>query len=170
MPTQYLNTIGTYTCRVIKPEAGWFGESKEKKTPFLRIPLEVDDPESDQHGNLIVCERYITESTIDRLTRDLVEVFGWNGDLVALDSGIDEEVPEGFAGKLCSIVTEVETYDGKERIHVKWLNPVDYKPRQLTAEKVKSLLAKFASRAKAVAKAAKTAPAPKPQPKVEAPF
>lgn len=166
---QYIDRVGTFICRVVKPESGWFGESKEKKTPFLRIPLQVDDPSSDQNGRTITCEKFITEATIDRLTKDLVEVFGWDGDLFALDSGPDN-VPDGFAGMQCSIVTESESYDGKDRIRVQWLNSVDYKPQQLAADKVKSILSRFGSRTKAIAKSVNaTAPA-KPQQKVDAPF
>jgi hypothetical protein len=164
MSQQYLSEVGSFTCRVIKPTSGWFGESKDKGTPFIRIPLQVED-ESDDNGKTIVCERYITDGTIDRLVKDLVETFGWDGDLVALESAEGDEVPEGFAGQLCSIVTEDEPYNGASRIKVKWLNSVDYKPKQMAADKVKSLLSKFNSRAKAIAKASG---APTAQPKTTA--
>ena len=170
---QYLDQVGSFTCRVTKPEAGWFGESKEKGTPFIRIPLQVEDQEEDsgQNGRTIVCERYVTDGTIDRLVKDLVETFQWDGDFLALESSEDGEVPEGFAGKLCSIVTEDEPYEGKSRIKVKWLNSLDHKPKQIAVEKVKSLLSKFNAKAKAIAKnAGASAPAKLSKPKVEAPF
>jgi hypothetical protein len=163
---QYIDQVGSFICRVIKPQAGWFGESAKKGTPYLRIPLQVEDEDSDQHGKTIVCERYITDDTVDRLVKDLVKTFGFDGDFMALETPEDGEVPEGLAGKLCSIITEDESYEGKSRIKVKWLNSVDYKPKQMAAEKVKSILSKFNSRAKAIAKvsgasAAKSDSAPK---------
>lgn len=147
---QYIDAAGSYTCRVEKPTAGWFGESKEKGTPYIRVPLVVEDPESDQDGRRCIHEIYLTDNTIDRVSRDLKTTFGIE-DIGTLESHGDD-VPEGFAGMLCSIVTEIETYDGKERVRVRWLNPVDYKPSQIDKAKVGSIISRFGSRFRAVAK------------------
>ena len=154
---QYIDAVGTFICRVEKPTAGWFGESKDKGTPFLRIPLVVEDSESDQDGRRIVSEHYITERTMDRLAKEMKKIFGLD-DILALESE-GETVPDGFTGQYCSIVTEADEYEGKTRIKVRWLNEVDYKPEQLAKEKVGSILSKFGSRWRAMAK---SVPGPAP--------
>ena len=149
--TQYIDEVGTVICRVELPTAGWFGESKENKTPFLRLPLVVTDPESSQNGRRIVKEFYITEKSADGLARTMKNVFGVD-DIFELD-GPEDEVPAGPAGQYCSIVTEAEFYKDKERIKVAWVNTLDYKPQMMATEKIGSLKSIFGSRMRAIAKA-----------------
>ncbi|HWL51328.1 MAG TPA: hypothetical protein VNQ90_02775 [Chthoniobacteraceae bacterium] len=171
--SKYIDAVGSFRCRVVEPEAGWLGET-EKGTPFIRIPLTVSDEESDQNGNTIIYQAYLSDAAIDRTVKDLTEVFGWDGDLQALVSG-----NATFTDMECVIVTESETYEGKERIRVKFLNSIHRTAPKLDQAKVNSLLAKLNSRTKAVAKAAggsspakpaaKAPPKPAPE-KVDAPF
>jgi len=167
---KYINEVGSFLCQVVEPENGWFSESKEKGTPCIVIPCIVNDPNSSQHGAMISYTGWLSDGAIDRTIKDLVEVLGFDGDLQSLESG-----DQTFAGKECVIVTESETYEGKERIKAKWINAVGRQGGGAPAmekAKVSSLLAKIGGRAKAVAKAAQSAsPATtKPTPKGGSPF
>ncbi len=165
---KYISEVGSYRCMVMDPPNGqWFGESEEKKTPYIAIRAVVNDPDSDQHGAEITYYAWLSDGAFDRTIKGLSELFGWNGDMEALAAG---EVT--FTGQECTIVTESEEYDGKKRIRAKWLNSVDRQGPVMAQEKVKSLIARLGSKAKAIAKAtgAASAPAQKPQPKVDAPF
>ena len=151
---KYISVAGEYICRVELPTAGWFGASKEKGTPFLRIPLVVEDPDSDQDGCRITSEHYITENTLDRLAVTLKETFGFE-DLFELDCGPNDSVPRGFSDQYCKIVVEMEDYNGKSYAKVRWLNPVDYQPKRIDPEKSKGVLSQFGARFRAIAKAVK---------------
>lgn len=148
MQITYLQTVGQFECVVETPEAGWFGEKGDNNTPFIRIPVAVveDGPEK---GCVAVWYGWLSDKAIDNTIATLAKVFNFNGDLQALYSG-----KMTLAGMQCNITTEKETYEGKERTKVAWLNPPGgggAKPMEET--KVKSLLAKLNSRSKAIAKA-----------------
>ncbi|HWL53842.1 MAG TPA: hypothetical protein VNQ90_15490 [Chthoniobacteraceae bacterium] len=171
--SKYIDAVGKFRCKVTEPEAGWLGES-EKGTPYIQIPVVVDEEGSDQNGNTGVYYAYLSDKTIDRTVKDLNEVFGWDGDLNALAGG-----QQTFAGMECSIVTESDEYEGKEKIKIKFLNSPNRAAERLSQDKVSSLIARLNSRTKAVAKAAgsaapakpaaKTPQKPAPE-KVDAPF
>jgi hypothetical protein len=175
MQQQYIQTVGTFECIVEKPEAGWFGESREKGTPFARIPLKV--VEGPCAGQRIVWSGWLSEGACDGTSESLATVFGFDGDWDALHAG-----KITFTGQRCSVTTEAETYQGKQRIKAKWLNAVGGGgPKPMEESKVKSLLSKLTPRSKAVAKAAKAAagvttapatsePAPTAAPDDDVPF
>lgn len=145
--SQYLDQVGIFECVVEKPQEGWFGESKEKKTPFIRLPLRVTD--GLQAGQRITCELYLTDKTQDATFKRLTEVFGWDGDVNRMDF---------FAGLPCNIETHAEDYKGKRRVKVKWLNaPGGRKVEPMAEAKVKSLTATIAARAKAISSHTKAA-------------
>lgn len=150
---EYLATAGQFNGLVHKPEAGWFGESGVKKTPYIRLDLEVmDDPE--ETGKRISWYGYLSDKALDNTIQKLVDAFDFSGDLNALYTGQDT-----LAGKLCQFTTEFEEYDGKDRLKVKWLNPIGYaKPPQpsMDGKALSSLLARINGKSKAAALAAKS--------------
>lgn len=162
---QYLNMAGSFECVVETPEAGWFGESEQKKTPFIRVPLRVTEGEC--AGQVIPWYGWLSDKAVDNTTKRLAEAFGFDGDYNALHTG-----KTTLVGGACNIETEMESYTDssgnlKDRCKVKWLNPAGgggAKP--LDAAKVQSIVSRISARSKAVAKAAKAAApvavAPKP--------
>lgn len=143
---KYLSTAGTFEGVVADPgEGGWFQEMGEKSTPCIRIPVVVVE---DGFEKTAIWRGWLTEKAMDNTIRTLAKVFGFNGDLDALANG-----KESFAGKPCQIVTEIETYEGKDRLRIKWINPAGASAPTMDAEKVQSIISKLTSRAKAVAKA-----------------
>ncbi len=153
---KYIDEAGSYRCQVTEPPGGeWFGESKEKNTPYIAIRCVVNEPDSSQHGAEITYHAWLTEGALDRTVKDLGEIFGWNGDMAALAGG---EV--SFVGQECVIVTEAEEYDGKTRIRAKWLNSVDRQAPVMAKEKVAGLIARLNAKTKAIAKAAGTSTRP----------
>lgn len=156
--TKYLNVVGSFECVVEYPEAGWIGEQGEKQTPFVRIPLVVT--EGEHAGKIITYKAWLSIGAFDNTIKRLAEVFGFDGDLASLHLG-----KQSLAGKPCNIQTDCETYQGKDRIKVAWLNPPGgggAKP--LEESKVNSIIGKLNAKAKAIAKSVKTAaPAVKPK-------
>lgn len=151
MSKDYLNIPGSFECVVENPgDAGWFGESKEQKTPFLRLPLKVT--EGPQKGKICVYNAWLSEAAFDRTIQTLKKVFGFNGDLNALYEG-----KASFSGMPCNITAETETYNGKSRVKIAWLNApgggAGTGPKGMEANKLNSLLSKLGPRAKAIAKA-----------------
>lgn len=114
---KYLNAAGTFSAIVKRPNNGWLGESSQKYTPFIRIPLVIDGGEHD--GLEIVWQGYLSDAAFDRTVETLAKAFGWDGDL----SKLAEDKPV-FEGMPCEIVTEMEDYQGEARCRAKWLNPV----------------------------------------------
>lgn len=162
MSDEYLQIAGSFECFVINPEGGWFGESAKKGTPFVRIAVEVaDGPEK---GKMAVWAGWLTEGAQDGTLQRLVDVFGFDGDLHSLNDGV-------LTGRPCNITTEMETYEGKTRCKVAYLNPPGgggAKP--MDKSKVNALIARLNTRARAIAKqgapktAAQLARAVVPQP------
>lgn len=150
--SRYVSGVGSFRCRVKAPGNGWFGEMGENKTPFIRIPLIVLD-EGDQEGKEIVWFGWLTDAAFDRTIQTLVKAFpDWDGDMLALRDGTFT-----FADLECEIVTESETYKGKPRIKVVWLNPLGGGggDKAMESSKLDSLLGKLGRKAKAIAKEAK---------------
>jgi hypothetical protein len=71
-----------------------------------------------------------------------------------------ETLPSQVEGKECDIVTEFETYNGKERLRVKFVNPPGGGMKAATPPRV-STLAALSAQAKRIAR---PAGAPKPAP------
>ena len=167
--SKYINEAGSFLCQVVEPPNGsWFGESPEKKTPFIAIRAVVNDETSRQHGNEITWQGWLSEGAFDRTIKDLSEVFGFDGDLESLASG-----DGGFVGMECMIVVESESYnapDGtvKETYKAKWLNAPGSGGRKaapaLEGDRLKKLIAAMGGKSKAIAKSVGAkAPAAKPE-------
>ncbi|HEY5811241.1 MAG TPA: hypothetical protein VIT91_15915 [Chthoniobacterales bacterium] len=151
---QYVDRAGIYVCMVKKPGNGWFGESSQKQTPFIRIPAIVVD-NNDQKGREIVWNGWLSDKTFDRTIESLTKAFpDWDGNLETL-----ENESFSFEGYNCEIVVESELYEGKARCQAKWLNPVGGGGKAMDKEKVSSLVSKLGRQAMAVAKATKQAQA-----------
>ena len=157
---------GKFNCVVIPPVNGWFGESGQNNTPFLRIPLQVTDP-GECHGETIDFFGWLTERAIEKTIARVAEVFDWDGDLVALADMLNDGP---FVGKTCSIVTEEEEYNGKKSVKIKWLNQAGPPPMERGA--AQSLAHRLNARAKAAAAGqpppaqapARSTPRPLPRP------
>jgi len=67
-------------------------------------------------GQTITGYVYFTENTDDDRSMESLEACGWNG------TDIDKDPLPGLGSCECSIVVENETYEGKERSKVKWIN------------------------------------------------
>ena len=148
-----LDVEGQFKCRVQDAE-NWIGESAEKGTPHVAIPLEVI--EGDHTGEQITCYLYLTETvgrdgkvTFDRSIETLATVFGFNGDIEALYQG---EV--SFAGMECWAETGCDNFNGDDRVRVRWLRHIDHPSRIRPLNKVKAqaLVGKLRDRGVAVAK------------------
>jgi len=151
MSKTYLNTVGSFECVVDPPDAGWIAESKEKQTPYVRIPIRVT--EGPCKGHIAVVNLWLSNGAFDNTIKRMAEVFQFDGDLAALHLG-----KQTLAGKPCNIETEMETYEGKDRLKVKWLNPPGGGGAQPMDEaKVASILLSLNAKAKAIAKATNTA-------------
>jgi hypothetical protein len=115
---RYVSAPGKYIAKVKAPGNGWLGTSKTG-TDFIRIPLLIDDPASDQHGREIVWQGWLTEKATKRTCETLDEAFGREWDIPSLDAGNSP-----FTGQKCRITVEAEEgEDGKVRLKVRWLNP-----------------------------------------------
>jgi len=147
---KYIEHAGSYECIVEAPgDAGWFGESGDKKTPFIRIPVRVT--EGVDKGKIAVYRAWLSDSAFDNTIRRLKEVFGFDGDLNALFAG-----KTTFVGLPCNIQTEMETYQGKAMCKVAWLNAPGGGGGGATpmeSSKLSSLLSRLGPKAKAIAKA-----------------
>lgn len=116
---RYVTSPGKYTAKVKAPGNGWLGTTT-KGTDFIRIPLLIDEPASDQHGREIVWQGWLTEKATKRTCDTLDEAFGREWDIRTLNAG---KAP--WVGKQCRITIEAEEgEDGKVRQRVKWLNPI----------------------------------------------
>jgi hypothetical protein len=143
----YVDKAGKYKARVVAPRNGWFGEAGKNETPFIRVPLVVVG--GDQDGREIVWQGWLTDAAFDNTIKSASEAFGWDGDLQALSSG---EV--SFEGKECEIVCDTETFEGKPRVKVKWLNNINGGGgKAMDDGKVSSLIKRLQSKSKAIAKA-----------------
>jgi hypothetical protein len=151
MSDQYIDRAGTYICIVEKPSSGWFAEAGERATPYIRLPLRVisqKDGSTDQVNRFIYHQAWLSEKAVDNTIKTLCQCFpSWGGDLDALASG-----QYGFDGKECEIVCELENYEGKTRVKVKWLNPVGGGGKPMDRAKVSGLIAKLGAKTKAIAK------------------
>lgn len=157
--SKYIEEAGSYECIVARPEAGWFGEQGEKATPFIRVPLICTQPGS-AHNKLAVWKGWLSDAAFDATIVRLKEVFGFDGDLAALEDG-----SKTIVGLPCNITTEIETYKGKELCKVAWLNPPGGGgPKAMDAGKVKSLLSRLTAKGKAIAKSVQGPPPANPTP------
>jgi hypothetical protein len=171
-----LENIGSFDCVVFQPESGWFGESGEAKTPYIRIPVMVTE-DGPQKGHCAVYYGWLSDKAFDNTIARLAEVFEFNGDLPALHEG-----KVTLADLPCNITMEMEEYRGKAKFKVAWLNKLGGggggMSKSMPEEKLKGLFAKMGKRAKTIAAAqikesgkagGGKAKAPDPQKQAEAP-
>jgi hypothetical protein len=86
-----------------------FGES-EKGTEQIAVDFEIVD--GDERGRRITWYGYFTEKTEER-TIESLRICGWVGDDISGIVDLPNEV---------ELVIEPETYEGKTRSRVKWVN------------------------------------------------
>jgi len=120
---RYVTAEGKYTAKVKAPGNGWLGTTT-KGSDFIRIPLLIED-EGDQHGREIVWQGWLTEKATKRTCDTLDQAFGREWDIKSLDAGNSP-----FLGQKCRITVEAEEYNGQIRHKIKWLNPLESKPRE----------------------------------------
>jgi len=122
----------------------------EQGSPFLQISFETAD-------GSITGWLYLTEKALERTVETLRKAFEFDGNF--------ETVCEQINGKSCSIVCEMDEYQGKERLKVKWVNPErSSAPINDQASFLKTLSAKAAripAKAPAAAAPTRTPPAAK---------
>ena len=137
-----LTTPGRYNVTVTAAE---FGQS-EKGTPFLQLSFATEA------GETINGWLYFSEAALEKAVETLREAFDFNDDF--------ETAVEQVVNKQCSITVEIEEDDqGRERIRVKWINPLsNVKP----IEDAQNFLRKLSARAKLVVPKAKEGKAPAP--------
>ena len=146
-----LETPGRHAAKATAAE---FGQS-EKGTPFIQISFETVE-------GSITGWLYLSEKALPGSLRTLRQAFGFDGNF--------ETAADQIVGKDCSIVCEVENFEGADRLKVKWINsPSSTVPLDNKDDFLKSLTAKAARIPKEAPKAGhaptKAAPAPKVQPK-----
>jgi hypothetical protein len=135
-------------------KAAEFGETKTG-TPYLSLEF------STEAGETITGWLYLSEKALANSVKTLRDAFGFDGDF--------ETVIEQVVSKPCSITVELEEYEGKERLRVKWINgPRSSKPIDNQAEFLKALSAKAARIPKEASRAG-TAPAKAPAKAAPAP-
>lgn len=151
MQDNYINKAGRYRMRAKRPGNGYFGEDGPNATPFIRVPAFCID-DGDQDGKEAVWRGYLTEKAMDRTIEALAKAFPeWDGDLASLENG-----SFSFEGLECEFVIESETWEGKQRLKVKWLNSIHGGGgKKMDESKIKSLVSKLNGRAKAIAKSAR---------------
>lgn len=133
---------GKYQCQVLAPINGWFGEAGRNRTPFIRLPLRVIEGASANEE--VDFEAWISDRALTNTCKNLANVFGWDGDIEAL---ADHLTTGPFIGMECEIVVEEDTYEGKTRNVIKWLNAAGGK--SMDAGAAKTLAQRIAARAKA---------------------
>jgi hypothetical protein len=117
-------------------------ESKENGTPSVKIHFELlynlDSPEVETHKS-IYHDLWLSEKAFNRSMDVLVDVLGWKG------SNLSElnDSPDLLADSECVLVTNLEEYNGKTRIKVKFVNSIQ---KKLDSSKAKTLSEKLASK------------------------
>jgi len=142
----YLQNAGTYEGTVVAPESGWIGESGEKQTPYIKIPVVVME---DDREKVCVWQGWLTDAAMDRTFETLTKVFGPDWTMKDIAAGNVK-----WEGTQVEVVCEIETYNKKDRLKVRWLNAIGSAPamKVMAKDKLDSLVAKLNSRASAVAK------------------
>jgi len=154
-----LKTVGTFSGIVIEDTSNGLFESTEKRTPGIRLILEVT--EGPQMGEVIAWTGWLSENTskpgaesaFERTTKLLNEVFGFNGNYLDV-----AENGNHFRDLPCSFVTEMEADlkdPNKSYLRVKWLNSPGGRHGNapvLDSGAAKSLAQRMSARAQALLK------------------
>lgn len=98
-----LDKPGRHAATATAPELG----QSEQGSPYIQISFETAE-------GSITGWLYLTEKALERTIETLRKVFEFDGNF--------ETVCDQINGKQCSIVCELEEYQGKERLKVKWIN------------------------------------------------
>jgi hypothetical protein len=130
---RYVTAEGKYIAKVKQPGNGWLGKTKTG-TDFIRLPLLIDDPASDQHGREIVWQGWLSEKAVKRTCDTLDDAFGKEWDIKSLDAG-----KSPFLGQKCRITVEAEEYNGEARLKIKWLNPLEGAAETLAPDRIATL-------------------------------
>ena len=139
-------TEGKYNCIVLAPQNGWFIELGENNTPAILLNLKVTDGKHE--GEEITFHAWISDKSMERSIKNLKEVFGFNGDLLALSRCL---TTGPFVGKACSVVCEEEEFKGKISVKVKWLNRAGGGGSGMDPDKATALAARLNDAAKGFA-------------------
>ena len=157
-----------------KVTAQALGESKQKKTPQFALQFSIMgriDP-ANPEGELLPSDQsertvylYITDKTIDFVTRDL-ERLGFHGDSF---SDLDPRSPgfHDFTGAETGLLCEHETYEGK--VHEKWSlarSAVGLDCEPMDAKRVRELDSLFGKNLKGIKKPTVKPTEKKPEPVV----
>lgn len=89
----------------------------------------------------------------EKTIKQLMEALGWDGQsLKSLQDG-------DYSHKEVQIVVKEETYEGKARLNVAWLNPGDYEPglKEMDPTKVSAMASQWDAKLRAVSGAAPVA-------------
>ena len=131
--SKYVTSAGKFIAKVKHPGNGWLGKTKTG-TDFIRLPLLIDDPASDQHGREIVWQGWLSEKAAARTAKALDEAFGREWDIASLSSG-----KSPFLNQRCKITVEAEEYNGEARFKIKWINPLEGAAETLAPDRIATL-------------------------------
>lgn len=148
-----------------KPIAGAFGRSKTKQTPQVGVEFQFQTPEGTTETMWWV--GFLTPDAKERAL-EVLHLIGFNGD-ESFAKGSFNETAE------VEIVVEIETYEGKNRPKIAWVNaPGGQRFSNLQPTEVKTMLvqAGIDIKKEMAAMKAKKGPAQTaaPEKKAEAPF
>ena len=104
--------------------------------PQIALVVEVDDESSDEHKHAITWYGSFSPAAIGYTVEALVKACGYSGNGADLWQFLDE-----VRGKRVQIVTAFDTYQGKTRFKVKWLNPLTSAPSEGEQQKLAAMLA-----------------------------
>lgn len=79
---------------------------------------------------------WLTPNTAERVQEDLGKCFGVTSKQL-LDTTFLEDIGDILTGEVIQITTEAEDYRGEQRVKVKWMNPVLFKPSRASGNAVK---------------------------------
>lgn len=128
--------VGRFDVKVVRTG---LGEAGEGKNPQIIVQFE------DEEGNTISAYLFCTEKAWP-YTEEKLQNMGW--DPVQHGYRFEElnEDPSPIAGNAAEIVTDEETYDGKTRTKVKFINPPGGRIERMEAGEAQAFAAKLRQR------------------------
>lgn len=130
-------------------------EIGKNKTEAVRLILAIVG--GPHEGETIEWIGWLSDGAFENTLKRLQDAFRFSGNFAEI-----AEMPSLFGGQQCKITTEFETYEGKTRLKVKWLNSLEGgggAAPVMEPAKAKTLAQKLTARANALAKAAGAKPA-----------
>lgn len=112
---------GKYLALVTAPLYGFVGRSKNSGNLYIKLPLKIVEPDSDQRGAEIDWFGTLNDKNLERTTKTLATLFGWDGNIKAL---IDDTA-DPFTNKEVRVTIELKEYNGTSSLKATWLNSVD---------------------------------------------